>query len=217
MDWETLNRLPTLGAAQVTPDGTMIRCNQAFASILGEDQRHLLGKSFITDLTGIEDRRRVEADFTDLLKQAVDSVAHVRTIQRPDGTSTGASVCAVIPSGQPDILYFIWRQAQTEDLDKLKAHNQQLEQLLALVLKNANAVAPAAAGAGVVFNVAGADRSRNYSASGGGSNTVGSHNSSITETHDSSRRAVAVNSAPIVVVLTAILLLLAYIVFRIIP
>lgn len=173
MEWENLERLPTLGAAQISRDGILTRCNDAFARIIGDDSRHLIGRHFITDLTGVADRTRAEADLDALLKRAVESVANVRTIRRPDGTVTAASFCAIIPDGQDEVLAFMWRNPVAEDTDHLKSHIAQLEQVLALVLKNANSTH------GVVLNVAGNDNSQNVSASNHSEASVGSRNTSM--------------------------------------
>lgn len=152
MDWDTLERLPTLGAAEISREGILLRANAAFGLILGDDVRYLTGRHLITDLTGVVDRERASRDFDDLIRKAVDSIVHVRTVHRPDGTSVSASFVALVPQGEQHVLAFMWRQPTAENCDQLRQHINQLENLLTLVLKTGSEKH------GVTFNVSGSEQ-----------------------------------------------------------
>ena len=83
--WVLCDLIEEIGIATVAEDTTIIRCNDAFAHILGEDKIHIQKRS-IMEFTAPSDRERAKVSFNGLFTGQTTRVTHNKTYIKSNGT-----------------------------------------------------------------------------------------------------------------------------------
>jgi len=154
--WAVFKRVSIIGIAHVSFDGVVLRCNDEFARLIGDDPTHLIGQNVVS-LTSPEDRERARVNLANLGDGTVDSIQHEKRYVSRAGheVPVRGQFIAVRSVPEPYITSFIY------EYDPDDSHVERIQQLESLI---AELLSKLQSNYGVNVNVTGQDNSNNATA-----------------------------------------------------
>ena len=149
---KVLQKVRIVGIAYVDLDGQILRCNEEFGRIQGDDPTHLTGRNVI-DLTSPEDRDRARVNLKNLAEGSTEYVIHEKAYVNRSGETVHCR-CQFIRTGD-HITSFVYEFNPTDShTDRIRQLEKYIGELLEIISRSN----------GINLKVTGTDNSVNANA-----------------------------------------------------
>lgn len=131
--WKILNKVKIIGIANVDFDGRILRCNEEFGRIQGDDPTHLVGRNVI-ELTSPEDRERARANLDNLSTGKVEYVIHEKTYVNRSGDSVNCR-CQFLRTSEYITSFIYEFDPHDSHVERIRQLEEYIGKLLEVVSK----------------------------------------------------------------------------------